>query len=119
MKRSVAFAVVIVLLLGANAYTLARLFGVQRELIATTALAGKKTVNDKTLAFLKLFIEKVLKADGEVSFEDRLHLENTVRDLKDNQVLASWNTFVESKTEKDAQEAAKRLLEVLAQKITP
>ncbi len=117
MNKSAVFAVIIVLLIGANLYTISRLLTVQRELTATTQIAEERTVNDKVLSFTKLFIEKVLKAKGEVSFEDRLQLENMVRDLKDNEILTAWNTFVDSKTEHDAQEGVKSLLTILVNKI--
>ena len=117
MNKSAAFAIAIVLLIGANLYTISRLVTVNRELTALKATAQARTVNDKVLSFMKLFIEKVLKAKGEVSFEDRLQLENTVRDLNDPEILNDWNVFVGSKTELEAQNAVKEILTVLSNKI--
>ncbi len=70
------------------------------------------------LNFIKFFIEKVLKAENEVDFETRLKLKNAVRNLSDEEILNQWNKFVESKTENEAQEEAKNLLEMLINKIS-
>jgi len=74
--------------------------------------------NEKVLNFSKLFIEKVLQAQEEVSFEDRLRLENAVRDLNNKDILNQWNKFTTSKTETQAQTEVKNLLELLINKIS-
>ena len=74
--------------------------------------------NEKILNFTKLFIEKVLQAQEEVSFEDRLRLENAVRDLNNKDILDQWNKFTTSKTETQAQTEVKNLLELLINKIS-
>jgi len=79
---------------------------------------GNQQMNVKIINFSNLFIEKVLKAKNEVSFEDRLKLENSVRDLSDPTILTLWEKFTESQTQDDAQEAVKNLLDVLIKKIS-
>jgi hypothetical protein len=54
-----------------------------------------------------------------VSFDDRLQLENMVRDLKDDAILAEWNKFVNSQTSAEAQGEVKNLLDILVLKIQP
>ena len=86
---------------------------------------GKKVIieeeftspNRKILSFLRLFIDKVLKADGEVSFEDRLSLENAVRGIDDQQILSQWQKFVDSKSDKEAQVNLRDLIDLLVRKI--
>ena len=117
MNKSAIFAVVIVLLIAGNLYTLSRVLSLQKDLVATQAIANERTVNDKILSFDRLFIQKVLNAKGEVSFEDRLQLENTVRDLNDPEILTAWNSFVNAKTQVAAQDAVRLLLSILAGKI--
>ncbi len=73
--------------------------------------------NEKILDFTKLFIAKIIKGQGEVSFEDRLQLENAVRDIKDKAIFDQWQRFSESKTEVQAQVEVKNLLELLINKI--
>lgn len=73
--------------------------------------------NDKVVSFLELFIQNVLKAEGEVNFDTRLSLENAIRNIGDKEILQQWNDFIESKTESDAQNEVKLLLELLVSKI--
>lgn len=74
--------------------------------------------NRDVVNFLKLFIEKILQGQNEVSFEDRLKLENAVRDLGDKQVLTLWENFTQAKTSDQAQYSLKELLEILVNKIS-
>lgn len=90
----------------------------QRTVHNTQTLVKTQQKEQKVLSFTKLFIEKVLKEENEVSFETRLELENAVRNLKDEEILAQWQKFTESKTEEEAQDAVKNLLEMLVNKIT-
>ncbi|MBU3934377.1 hypothetical protein KKC00_00155 [Patescibacteria group bacterium] len=74
--------------------------------------------NEEVLDFTKLFIGKVLMAETDVSFEDRLKLENAVRDISSQEIFSQWQKFTESKTEVQAQEEVKNLLELLVSKIS-
>jgi hypothetical protein len=116
-KRTIVIAVVLVLL-AANIVFLIKYSALQKEFIETKKLVESQQINEKTLNFTKLFIDKVLKAEGEVSFEDRLQLENSVRNLEDEQILTYWNNFVESKTPEEAQNEGRNLLDALIKKIS-
>ena len=109
--------VLVVLLIAVNIFTVGKYLDASAKLKTTQAAANQQSVNVKYLDFTRLFLEKVLRAKGEVSFADRLQLENTVRELSDPEVLVEWNAFVGSKSETDAQEAVKSLLSTLTQKI--
>jgi len=89
-----------------------------QDLRAQKSLLQTYQHNEKILSFTKLFITKVLKAESEVTFEDRLQLENAVRDINNKSILDQWTKFTESKTEAQAQEEVKNLLELLINKIT-
>lgn len=98
----------------------ATVFGVgffvkQRQLIAFESQAQN---NAKIVKFLDLFIEKVLEAKRDISFEDRLKLENEVRSLNDEQIVGQWNKFVNSQSIEDAQLQVKALLRLLVEKIS-
>jgi hypothetical protein len=81
------------------------------------AVIFPNTKNERIVNFLKLFITNVLKAEGEVDFETRLKLENTIREIQDKEVLDQWIKFTESKTEAEAQKNIKDLLEILINKL--
>ncbi len=106
-----------VVLLAGNVFLGFQYLSAQNNLYqAEKNLEGRK-FNERILNFLKLFIEKVLKADKEIDFEARLALENAVRNLDDKEVLAQWQKFIESRDEIKAQQEVKNLLELLAEKI--
>jgi hypothetical protein len=92
-------------------------FSYQREIDRLTTISNQEYTNQQTLNFLEIFIKKVLKSDKEVDFETRLKLENAVRDLKDDKILAQWQSFVNSKDELEAQNNVKDLLELLVVKV--
>ena len=116
-KQKIILITIISILVAGNIFSGVNYFFAQKELQTTTQQLKNQKNNEKIINFAKLFIEKVLKADKEVSFEDRLKLENAVRDLNDKEVLTQWENFVASKTEIDAQNEVKSLLELLVKKI--
>lgn len=98
------------------------ILGVQWYIAGQSLKVSENTVktfqyDQKVLNFTKLFITKVLKADGEVSFDDRLLLENSVRDINDKIIFDQWQKFINAKTALEAQIEVKNLLEMLVNKI--
>ncbi len=115
-NKVIVGAVVLLLLLG-NVFFIFEYTAAQSQLVAQSVQLEKVNFNSRVLNFASLFIEKVLKAKGEVSFEDRLNLETVVRGLNDPEILDQWNKFVNSKDEAQAQDEVKNLLGLLVQKI--
>jgi len=116
-KESAPF--LIILILAAVVIVL----GVQLYIINQNLKLAQNTVktfqyDQKVLNFTKLFIAKVLKADGEVSFDDRLALENSVRGIDDKTIFDQWQKFISAKTALEAQIEVKNLLEMLVGKIS-
>jgi len=74
-------------------------------------------LNAATLHFADLFITKVLKATGSISFEDRLTIENAVRDTQDQQMVSQWEKFVGSKDEIEGRREMVELLHLVVNKI--
>lgn len=89
----------------------------QKNLSNIESKKEKIEFNKKVIDFTSLFIKKVLQADKEVDFETRLSLENGIRDLKDKEIMAEWQNFIGSKTETEAQNSVKKLLEILVEKM--
>lgn len=120
MSRLRIFLIILVgLLVLTDALAVNAYLSVKKQLLVSQAAAKKSDLNAQTLNFTRLFIERVLQAKGEVSFENRLKLENMVRGLNDPAILESWNNFVNSKSEQDAQENVGSLLDLLVRKIIP
>ncbi|MBU4298421.1 hypothetical protein KJ636_00020 [Patescibacteria group bacterium] len=116
-KPKTILTVVILILLAGNVFLGVKYFSVVKELRQTRIALETQKTNEKVLEFTKLFIAEVLRAETEVDFETRLKLENAVRNLDDEEILAQWQKFTESKTEVQSQEEVKNLLEVLINKI--
>jgi len=116
-KKTLVLAIVIVLLIAGNILFGIKFFTKWQEAEKLKREAITQQMNAKTINFLKLFIEKVLKAKTEVSFEERLKLENSIRNLNDPKILAQWEKFLESKTQEEAQENVKDLLDLLASRL--
>jgi len=69
--------------------------------------------------FLKLFVDVVLnnEAGKTISYEDRLKLENDIRQIKDTDLTNQWDAFVASKDAKAGQENAVKLMKLLTNKL--
>ncbi|MEK7644210.1 MAG: hypothetical protein AAB390_02825 [Patescibacteria group bacterium] len=89
----------------------------QSNLARNVALLQESNRINEIAKFNKMFIDRVLINKKQVSFEERLELENAVRGLNDPDILNQWNRFVESPDETAAQGEVKKLLAVLVDKI--
>jgi len=116
-KERVAIIIVIGALVIGDVFFGFNYFFLNQELQTVKTEQTKSDLNTKVLAFTSLFIQKVLQANTEVDFETRLSLENAVRDLKDDQIMAEWQNFTASTTEAGAQASVKKLLGILVSKI--
>jgi len=108
---------VIFVLVASNAFFGLRYLAATKELESAQTIAASQRYNERALSFMKMFIKRVIKSDKEVDFETRLQLENAVRQLNDPQVLESWQNFVNSQNEVDAQKNVKDLLDILVDKV--
>lgn len=117
-KKKLLVIMLVSILLAGNVFFGIEYFTGRAELRRTEALLKTRNTNNKVIKFTKLFVNKVLKAESEVDFETRLRLENAVRDLNNEPILAQWQKFTDSKTETEAQTQVKNLLELLVNKIS-
>jgi len=101
-----------------SAYSLTRCFLSDAELKEANKIINNQQVNTKVVAFAQLFIDKVLSGSTEVSFEDRLQLENAVRGINDQEIFDQWQKFVKSETNGDSQHNLSELLKLLVKKIS-
>lgn len=118
MNKQQKILLVIIILVGGNIIFGVNYFFTKQELKTTQNSLSAQRFNTKVINFNRLFVQKVLKAETDVSIEDRLKLENTVRELKDQEILDQWQKFTGANTEKQAQQEVKNLLDLLVQKIS-
>lgn len=110
-------SILIVLLVMSNVLAYVSYRELEREFMAARNKEVALRTNEQVLAFATLFIDRVLKAEGEIDFETRLKLESSVRDLNNDEILVAWQQFTDSQSEQQAQQAVKRLLSVLVSHI--
>lgn len=116
-RKTIAIAIIIAVLALGNIFFGVQYFLQTGQIYAAQKQAIAQQTNKKVVAFLNLFIQKVLKSDKEISFEDRLQLENAIRDINDPELLAKWDQFTGGTSEAQIQEGVKALLEALGKKI--
>ena len=116
-KKNIALAVIISLLIFSNIFLSVKYFLQAKEIVSLKREIKDQQTNEKIAAFFSLFIQKVLKTDKEVSFEDRLQLENSIRSIDDSELLQKWEKFTGGTNETEIQSGVKDLLEILARKI--
>jgi len=73
--------------------------------------------NEKILIFTKMFVDKIFRRNPEASFEDRLELENAIRDLNNQEIFDQWRKFTSSVGDDDAQAQAVNLFNLLLNNI--
>lgn len=117
-NQKAVYFILILILLSSDVYFSVKYFSSQKALNQANSSLEAIQIKKKYLDFDKLFINKMLKANGTVDVDTRLELEIAARDLKDADVLAQWKKFIDSSNEKDSQEAVKNLLGMLAEKET-
>lgn len=115
-NQKVTCFIVVTLLVASNIYFAVKYFFAQRQLRQTENYLEVIQFNKKYLDFNKLFIAKILKAEGTVDIESRLELENAVRNLNDAEILSQWKKFINSPDGEEAQKAIKNLLGLLAER---
>jgi hypothetical protein len=117
MNKKASISLIVFLLI-INIFLVYKYFDLQKDLEETKQELVDYKFNEKVLDFTNFFIKELLKSEGEVDFEVRLKLENLVRSLDDQEILAQWNNFTNSQTEIESQNQVKNLLELLINKIS-
>lgn len=116
-NKKILLAILMLVFIFGNVFFGLKYYFANQALKTAREQIKEQNLNGKILNFSIMFVDKVLKAKGEVSFEDRLELENTVRDLNNQEILDQWVKFTQSKTESDAQTEVRNLIEMLVKKI--
>lgn len=119
-SRLVANILMIVLIISNVFFSAQYISGLQQQ----ASQQSQKDQEDAKVAkriqvsrFLKYFIDVVLNANSVVSFDDRVKLENDLRQIGDPDLTNLWDKFVGSKDSKSAQENAVKLMKVLSVKM--
>lgn len=115
---SIVVTILLILAIGAAGIFFVKYQEAKMTLSENSAILQESNRINEIAKFDKMFIERVLLNKKQVTFEERLALENAVRKLNDVDILNQWNKFVESSDDVVAQGEVKKLLAVLVDKIT-
>ena len=114
-KTSIVSNILLVVLLAGNIYlSIQYISNMQME---QNAKVDTTSTRIQTSRVLKEYIDIVLNTTGSISYDDRVKLENDVRQLQDPVITKQWDAFVASKDAKIAQANAVKLMSMLANKM--
>ena len=112
--RLTANLLMLVLLVGNIFFSIQYIESIKRD-----ANVKDDTTAERVLVarYLNFFIKTVLNTQGTISFEDRVKLENDIRQIHDAELTAQWEAFVASKDSKTAQQNSVKLMTALTGKL--
>ena len=113
--RFVSNVLLVVLLAGNLYFSVQYVQNLKNEQVPVVDKGAQEVMQIKNANFLKLFINKVVKSSGTVTYEDRVQLENDVRQIHNPALTAQWEVFVDNKDPKLAEQAATDLMLILAE----
>ena len=112
--RLLSNLLMLILLAGNLYFSVQYIQNIQNEKAPVVDTGPADILKIKNANFLKLFINKVIKSNGTVSYDDRVQLENDVRQIHNVALTEQWTLFVNSKDPKKAEAAATDLMLMLA-----
>ena len=112
--RFVSNLLLLILLAGNLFFSIQYIYSIKADQVPVVDKGAQEVIQIKNSNFLKLFINKVVKANGTVSYEDRVQLENDVRQIHNPELTTQWELFVGSKDPAKAEAAATDLMLILA-----
>ena len=112
--RFVSNVLLLILLAGNLYFSVQYIYSIKDSQVPVVDKGAQEVLQIKDANFLKLFIDKVIKANGTVTYEDRVQLENDVRQIHNPELTTQWELFVGSKDPKKAEAAATDLMLILA-----
>ena len=115
--RLLSNVLMLILVAGNIFFSIQYMDGIRTQSSKDAQEEAKSIERLQTARFLKLFIDTVLNTKEVISFENRVKLENDVRQLGDRAITTQWEAFIASKETKIAQEAAVKLMSMLGSKM--
>ncbi|MEY2664606.1 MAG: hypothetical protein RIT04_414 [Candidatus Parcubacteria bacterium] len=115
--RLVSNLLMLVLLIGNIFFSIQYTENMKQQALDEGSKSAQTEERLKTAQFLKYFIDTALNTQGTISFDDRVKLENDVRQLHDPAITAQWNELVNNKDVKASQANAVKLMLLLTNKL--
>lgn len=119
MQKRLIVIITISLLSAIAIFLAVECFLLASELNSVKASLKTQETNAKAVFFAKLFIDNILLSSGTVNFDERLKLENAIRDLNDPEIFAKWQKLTSSSGNAETQQIVGSILKMLINKISP
>ncbi len=117
-KNNIFALILIVILLAGNVYFSMQYASVNKQLQQIKNQTALSTsVNTQAYIVLKEYLNVVLNSQASASSDDRVKLENDLRQLKDAGITSGWEAFIGSKDSKTSQANALNLIMLLENKM--
>lgn len=117
-QRKILWKVLFAILIVGLVFFAAQYISLRGQLQAAQKTIAGQQVNKKVLLFSQLFVANVLQGGNTVSFDQRLALENAVRDINDPVIYSAWQKFTNAKDQTEIQQDFSALFQLLLKKIS-
>ena len=111
--RRVSNVLMIILVAGNIFFSIQYTEGIKQQAEQAANTEDKGAVRIQAARFMKEFVDIVLNNDQTISFDDRVKLENDLRQIRNPEITKQWTTFVDSKDYKTAQANAVKLMSMV------
>ena len=115
--RLVSNVLMLILVAGNIFFSIQYTEGIRQQNDQANLVVNKDATRIQVARFLKFFIDTVLNTQGTIAFDDRVKLENDIRQIGDASLTTQWTDFVNSKDAKVAQASAVKLMSMLTNKM--
>jgi len=116
-SRLVSNILMLVLVAGNIFFSIQYTEGIKQQADQASQTIDQSATRIQAARFMKEFVDIVLNTQGTVAFDDRVKLENDVRQIGDSAVTTQWDAFVNAKDSKTAQSAAVKLMSMVTNKM--
>ena len=116
-SRLVSNILMLVLVAGNIFFSIQYTEGIKQQADQAAATVDTSAGRIQAARFMKEFVDIVLNTTGQISLDDRVKLENDVRQIGDSNITKQWTAFVNSKDAKTAQAGAVKLMSMVTNKM--
>ena len=116
-SRIISNILMLVLVAGNIFFSIQYTEGIKQQADQAASVVDNSASRMQAARFMKEFVDIVLNTTGQISLDDRVKLENDVRQIGDSNITKQWTAFVNSKDGKTAQAGAVKLMSMVTNKM--
>lgn len=111
--RLVSNVLMLLLVAGNIFFSIQYTEGIKQKVTEDSLAEAKNAVRVQAATFMKEFVDIVINPEGEISMDDRVKLENDVRQIHDPAILKQWNSFLNATSSASGQTSAIKLMSMV------